>query len=177
MPATPERDASGERLESETLLAFVEARAPSPERARVERHVARCATCRAVLSERAAESEVVASARHTESGGSGLGAGHAAGPVLRSPGEIDLRLQKPARALESLESLAPARRRQLRPGEDPGELALTTALIARARFDLGRERERGRALALEAHADMKADERMTRECADFGRRMRKQALR
>ncbi|WAS89958.1 serine/threonine-protein kinase [Nannocystis punicea] len=98
---------------------------------------------------------------------------YAGADELRILGDIEFRLGHPGRSAELLEqSLA-----LQSPDADPGTIAWTRALVARALYDDGRDRTRARALLREAWEHIRGDERMEEERATLEKWMQARRLR
>ncbi len=103
-----------------------------------------------------------------------LGDDYRAGEVLQGLGEVYLRQRRPVQAVEALESALRSHRQY---EDEPLTVAQTNALLARALWELGRDRSRARTLALEAHALLAESPRAAAEFADLERWMRARSVR
>ncbi|MDC0675194.1 serine/threonine-protein kinase [Nannocystis radixulma] len=100
------------------------------------------------------------------------GDGYSGADELRVLGDIEYRLGRPERSAELLEQAVALQD----PNADPGLIAWTRGLLARALHDAGRDRARARALLDEAWRHIRADERMEDERATLERWMQARGL-
>ncbi|WP_420829491.1 tetratricopeptide repeat protein [Nannocystis pusilla] len=91
---------------------------------------------------------------------------------LRVLGDIEYRLGRPERSAELLEQAVAAQD----PAADPGLVAWTRGLLARALYDAGRDRPRARTLLDEAWRHIRADARMEEERATLEQWMKARGL-